>query len=246
VSDVRKRFPVVRAVLGVVAVVALLLALRMLPVGPWLLRFQAWVRGIGAAGYLVYILAYVVCCVFFLPASPLTFGAGAIFGFVKGSIIVIVGATIGATISFLLGRTLMRKRIEALTANNAKFRALDRAITAEGARIVFLIRLAPVFPYAYINFAFGLTGVRLVPYVVATFFGIIPVTLAFVWISDTAARAATAELTTTRLIINIIGGVLAVIATVYVTRVALQAIRKAGVDEKQDSNMLSPQDGGIT
>jgi len=231
VSDARKRFPVVKAVLGVVAIAALLVALRLLPIGPWLVRFQAWVRSIGPAGYVVYTLAYVVACVCFLPASPLTFGAGAIFGFVKGSIVVIVGATIGATVSFLLGRTLMRKKIEALTANNAKFRALDRAITREGARIVFLIRLAPVFPYAYINFAFGLTGVRLLSYVVATFFGIIPVTLAFVWISDTAARAATAELTTTRLAIQIAGGILAVIATVFVTRIALTAVRKAGVDE---------------
>jgi uncharacterized membrane protein YdjX (TVP38/TMEM64 family) len=210
---------------------AFFVAVRMLPIGPWIDSFKAWVQELGPLGYVVYVLAYVVFCVFFLPASPLTFGAGAIFGFVKGTIIVIIGATLGATVSFLLGRTIMRKRIERMAANNPKFRALDRAIAKEGGKIVFLIRLAPVFPFAYINFAFGLTGVRLLAYVVATFFGIIPVTLAFVYIADAATKTATAELDTTRTVINIAGVVLAVIATAFVTRVALRAVHRAGIEE---------------
>src|SRR6185436_570895 len=107
---------------------------RFLPLGRWIADFQAWVKELGPIGYLVYILAYVVACVLALPASPLTIGAGAIFGFVKGTIIVVVGATLGATASFLLARTILRRRIEAATAGNAKFRALDRAITNEGGR----------------------------------------------------------------------------------------------------------------
>jgi uncharacterized membrane protein YdjX (TVP38/TMEM64 family) len=126
----------------------------------------------------------------------------------------------------------MRRRIEAATAKNAKFRALDRAITREGGRIVFLVRLAPVFPFAYINFAFGLTGVRLVPYIVATFLGIIPLTLAFVYISAAAAQAASTDMSGARLAINIAGGVLAVVVTAFVTRVATRAIKRAGVDDE--------------
>jgi uncharacterized membrane protein YdjX (TVP38/TMEM64 family) len=118
-----------------------------------------------------------------------------------------------------------------MAANNPKFRALDRAIAKEGGKIVFLVRLAPVFPFAYINFAFGLTGVRTLSYIVATFFGIIPVTLAFVYIADAATRTATAELDSTRLAINIAGVVIAILVTVFVTRVALKAIKKAGIEE---------------
>jgi len=222
-------------VVAILLLAAFLTAMRFLPLGAWIASFQAWVKEIGPVGYVVYVLVYMVFCVLGIPASPLTIGAGAIFGFAAGSIVVIIGATLGATLSFLLARTVMRRRIEALTADNAKFRALDRAITREGGRIVFLVRLAPVFPFAYINFAFGLTGVRLWSYVVATFFGIIPVTLAFVYISATAAQAASTDMSNARLAINIVGGVLAVVATAFVTRVATRAIKKAGVDDEPPS-----------
>lgn len=216
---------------GVAVLAAFVLVARALPLGEWIAAFQAWVRGVGFAGYVAYVLVYVLFCVMLLPASLLTIGAGALFGFVKGSIVVVIGGTLGATASFLLARTVLRKKVEAMTAGNAKFRALDRAIAREGGRIVFLVRLAPVFPFAWINFAFGLTGVRTLSYVVATFFGIIPLTLAFVYISAAATSAATADTSTARLALNIAGGVLALIATAYVTRVATRAIRRAGLDE---------------
>jgi uncharacterized membrane protein YdjX (TVP38/TMEM64 family) len=243
VSQARKRFPIVKTIIGILVLAAFIVAVRLLPLGEWIASFQAWVKDLGAVGYVVYVLAYIVFCIFFLPASVLTLGAGAIFGFVKGSIIVVVGATLGATASFLLGRTIMRRRIEAMTASNPKFRALDRAIAREGGKIVFLIRLAPVFPFAFINFAFGLTGVRLVPYVLATFLGIIPVTLAFVYIAATATRTVTADMDATRTTIQIAGIVFAIIATAFVTRVALKAVHKAGIDDS-DSNMLTPLDDG--
>jgi uncharacterized membrane protein YdjX (TVP38/TMEM64 family) len=222
---------VVKTAVAVLLFIAFIVAVRFLPVGGWIESFQAWVKGLGPIGYVVYVLAYILACVTFIPASPLTLGAGAIFGFVEGAIVVIIGATLGATASFLLGRTIMRRRIEAMAANNAKFRALDRAIAREGGKIVFLVRLAPVFPFAYINFAFGLTGVRLLSYVIATFLGIIPATLAFVYIADAATRTATDEMSSTRLIINIVGVVVAIAVTAFVTRVALKAVRKAGIEE---------------
>lgn len=230
-SEGRKRFPVGKTILGVVVLAAFIVAVRLLPLGEWIGSFQTWVKDLGAIGYVVYVLVYIVFCIFFLPASVLTFGAGAVFGFVKGTIIVVIGATLGATASFLLGRTIMRRRIEAMTASNPKFRALDRAIAREGGKIVFLIRLAPVFPFAFINFAFGLTGVRLFPYVLATFLGIIPVTLAFVYIADTATRTVTADMDATRTAIQVAGIVFAIIATAFVTRVALRAVRRAGIEE---------------
>lgn len=224
------RVPVLKTVLVAVLLVALVVALRFLPVGPWIESFQAWVKDMGPAGYLVYIAVYVLACVTFVPASPLTIGAGAIFGFVEGTVVVIIGATLGATASFLLGRTVLRRRVEAMAANNARFRALDLAIAREGGRIVFLVRLAPVFPFTYINFAFGLTGVRTLSYVVATFFGIIPATVAFVYIADAATHTATDEMDTTRLIVNIVGIAIAIAVTAFVTRIALRAVRRAGID----------------
>lgn len=191
-------------------------------------QFKAWVQGAGPAGYVLYVLAYIVCCVFFIPAIALTLGAGAIFGFVKGAAVVIVGATLGATAAFLLARSVMRHRIESMTSNNAKFRALDRAITREGTKIMWLVRLSGFPPFTWVNYAFGLTGIRLGPYIVTTFFGIIPGTLAFTYAGAAGAAAVTGSGNRIALIATALG---AILVSVFIARLALKAIRRAGVDE---------------
>lgn len=194
--------------------------------------FQAWVVGLGPLGWVLYALAYALCCVLFVPASILTLGAGALYGLGTGTAVVLAGATLGATLSFLLAKSVLRKRIERMTAGNAKFQALDRAIGKEGAKIVFLVRLAPVFPFTYINYAFGLTGVRTLPYVVASFFGMIPGTFAYVYLGSAAAGAASGEADTTKKILQIAGAVIALVVTIFVARVATRAIKSAGVAEE--------------
>jgi uncharacterized membrane protein YdjX (TVP38/TMEM64 family) len=230
-ASARKSSPIVPVVIGLFVVGALVVLFRVLPVGEWLREFQTYVQGLGAAGYALYAVVYAVCCVLFVPASILTLGAGAIYGLWTGVAIVVVGATLGATLSFLLARTLLRARIEKMTQGNARFRALDRAIAREGAKIVFLVRLAPVFPFTYINYAFGLTGVGTLPYVLASFVGMIPGTFAYVYLGSAAAGAASGEADTTKKVVQIAGAVAALIVTIFVARVATRAIRSAGVDE---------------
>ncbi|HEX2123898.1 MAG TPA: VTT domain-containing protein [Thermoanaerobaculia bacterium] len=227
-SAVRKRFPVLKAIVATAAVVAFVVLVRVLPVAEWLAAFQTWVRGAGALGYVLYALVYVVCCVLVVPALALTLGAGAIFGFVAGSIIVLIGATLGATAAFLLARTVLRHRIERMTAGNEKFRALDRAITREGTKIMWLVRLSGFPPFTWVNYAFGLTGIHLTPFVVTTFFGIIPGTLAFTWAGAAGAAALSGTGNRILLIVTAAG---AVLVSVFIARVALRAIRRAGVEE---------------
>lgn len=227
-SEVRKSFPIAKAILALVLVVAFVMAVRLLPVAEWLDAFQRWVHGAGPIGYLLYAVVYVICCVLIIPALALTIGAGAIFGFVEGSILVLISATIGATAAFLLARTVLRHRVERMTSGNAKFRALDRAITREGTKIMWLVRLSGFPPFTWVNYAFGLTGIRLGPFVLTTFFGIIPGTLAFTWAG--AAGAAALEGTGNRILL-IVTAVGAVIVSVFIARIALQAIHRAGVDE---------------
>jgi uncharacterized membrane protein YdjX (TVP38/TMEM64 family) len=223
---------VVKKVFVALLIIAVIvIAYRFLPVTEWLKQFQTYVRGLGALGYVVYIAVYAICVAAFIPASILTFGAGAIFGFVGGTIVVVIGATIGATLAFLLARTVMRKWIEEMTRNNAKFRALDRAIANEGMKIVFLVRLAVVFPFTYVNYAFGLTAIPLWRYVVATFLGIIPVTAAFVFASSAATKAATGATSNVTKAVYITGGIVAIIVSVLIGRIATRAIRRAGVDD---------------
>lgn len=222
------RHHVVRIAIVVAVLAAIAVAMRLLPVTTWIQQFIAWVRDAGPIGYVFYILAYVVCCVFFIPAIALTLGAGAIFGFAKGAVVVIAGATLGATSAFVLSRNVMRHRIEAMTANNAKFRALDRAITREGTKIMWLVRLSGFPPFTWVNYAFGLTGIRLGPYIVTTFFGIIPGTLAFTYAGAAGAAALTGSGNRVALIATAAG---AILVSVFIARIALNAIHKAGVDE---------------
>ena len=217
-----------RLVIAAMLLIALALAVRLLPLAEWITQFQTWVRAAGAIGYVAYVLAYVVCCVFIIPALALTLGAGATFGFAAGSVVVIIGATLGATAAFLLARTVLRTRVEQMTANNARFRALDRAITAEGTKILWLVRLSGFPPFTWVNYAFGITGVRLAPYVVITFLGIIPGTLAFTWAGAAGAAALTGSGNRILLLVTAVG---AVAVAVFVGRIALQAIRKAGVED---------------
>ncbi|HVT02140.1 MAG TPA: TVP38/TMEM64 family protein [Thermoanaerobaculia bacterium] len=231
VPSEKKGLPIVKIVVGVLILAGIIVLFRVLPVADWLKQFQAYVKDLGAVGYVVYALVYALCCILFVPASVLTLGAGAIFGLVAGTIVVVLGATLGATLSFLLARTVMRKKIEGMTSGNAKFQALDKAIAKEGAKIVFLIRLSPVFPFTYINYGFGLTGVKTVPYILATLFGIIPGTFAFVYIGNAAAGAAAGGASHAKTIINIVGAIATLLVTIVVAKVAANAIKKAGVDE---------------
>ena len=204
----------------------MILVVRLLPIVDWLREFQSYVRGIGPLGYLLYVAAYVVCCVLVIPALALTLGAGAIFGFVTGSIIVIIGATLGATAAFLLGRTIFRARVQKRIAANPKMAAVDRAIAREGTKIMLLMRLSGFPPFTWINYALGLTGVSLLSYVLTTLFGIIPGTLAFTWAGAAGAAAVTGTGNRAALIATAVG---AVVIIAYIGRIAAQAIKRAGV-----------------
>ena len=218
--------------LAIVVVGGLALLFQTLPVAEWLGRFQNYVRDLGPTGYALYALCYAVCVVAFVPASVLTLGAGAIYGVWVGFGVVLVGASLGATLSFLLARTFLRERVEKMTEGNARFSALDRAISKEGTKIVFLVRLAPVFPFTYINYAFGLTGVGVLGYVAATVVGMIPGTFAYVYLGTAAADAATSGAADqTQALVQIVGAVAALVVVIFVARIAARAIREAGVED---------------
>ena len=187
--------------------------------------FQTWVAGAGVVGYLAYVGAYVVCCVLLVPALALTIGAGAIFGFIVGSIVAMTGATLGATAAFYLGRTILRGRVEKMVAKRPKLAAVDRAIAAEGTKIMLLMRLSGFPPFTWINYVLGFTGVRTGPYLATTFFGIIPGTLALTWVGAAGAKALSGQGNRIALIVTAVG---AVLVSLLIARIATRAIRRAG------------------
>lgn len=222
-----RRAPIIKAVIAALVLVAVVAAARMLPIGEWLIAFQQWVRGAGAVGYVLYIVVYAVSCVLLIPASALTIGAGAIFGFAIGGAIVLTGATLGATAAFLLARTVLRHRVARMLANRPKLAAIDRAVELEGTKIMWLVRLSGFPPFTWMNYALGVTGVRVLPYVAITFFGMIPGVIAFTYAGAAGAAALTGAGNRILLIVTAIG---AVLVSAFIARIALQAIRRAGVE----------------
>ena len=152
--QVSSGFRVIVAALLVMAVVA---ALSLPPVKAFvseaLQTFLEWVQGLGPWGPVALAGAYIVATVFLVPGSLLTLGAGFAFGVVRGFLAVWVGSNLGATAAFLVGRKLARGWVERKVAGNPKFLAVDRAIGEQGFKIVLLLRLSPVFPFVFLNYA---------------------------------------------------------------------------------------------
>ncbi|KAG5192606.1 snare associated Golgi protein-domain-containing protein [Tribonema minus] len=139
------------------------------------------IQSAGPMGYLYFGALYVIAEVLAIPALPLTASSGYLFGLVGGTTVVICSATIAAGISFLLGRTFLRKWVEELLGDNAKFKAIDSAIGREGFKIILLLRLSPIFPFAISNYLYGITSVPFWEYLGASMLGFLPGTIAYVY-----------------------------------------------------------------
>jgi uncharacterized membrane protein YdjX (TVP38/TMEM64 family) len=133
-----------------------------------------WIANSGWAGMLVFVCLYVVACVLLLPGSVLTFGAGTVFGLVKGMVLSSVAATLGATAAFLVGRYLARDWVARRLERFPHFQAIDEAVAADGWKVVGLTRLSPLLPFSLLNYAYGLTRISLRDYVVASWIGMLP------------------------------------------------------------------------
>lgn len=194
-----------------------------------------WIESLGAIGAVAFIGIYIVATVAFLPGSILTLGAGVVFGVWLGALYVFIGATLGATAAFLVGRYLARNWVAQKIANNDKFNAIDRAVGKEGLKIVVLTRLSPIFPFNLLNYAFGLTGVSIRDYIIGSL-GMIPGTLMYVYIGSLAGNLAligTATQPTNPTLqwtIRIVGFIATIAVTVYVTRIAKQALNELTVE----------------
>ena len=152
------------AAAALVGVLLVVLGQRAAPLIP---RFSAYVASLGPAGPAVFVVGYALATVGFIPGSLLTLSAGAIFGLGWGVVLVFMAATLGSTLAFLIARYGARKAIARRVDSNPQFAAVNRAIAAQGRRIVFLLRLSPAFPFSLLNYALGLTTVSLRDYVLA-------------------------------------------------------------------------------
>jgi len=158
-----------KAIGGGAVIVALVAIAYLLEAPGHLQNALTWVDGLGIWAPVVFVAMYIAVCVLVIPGSILTLGAGAVFGVLRGTLYTAVGATLGATAAFLLGRTLLRDWVKRKVEASPKLAAVDEAVEREGGRLVFLLRLSPLVPFSISNYVYGLTGVRTLHYVIASF-----------------------------------------------------------------------------
>jgi uncharacterized membrane protein YdjX (TVP38/TMEM64 family) len=216
--------------MGLAGLVALIALGRV--AGGYIPVFADWVDGLGFWGPAVFVTGYAVAVVAFVPASLLTLAAGAIFGLLEGTLYVFLAALVGSCLAFLVSRYLARGAVERRLEGNARFEAIDRAVGEQGRKIVFLLRLSPVFPFNLLNYALGLTRVGFGDYALAGF-GMLPGTLLYVYSGKVAGDVATlasgsaAPAGPGRTALLVVGLLATVVVTTFVTRIARRALAEA-------------------
>ena len=225
-----RRPPVLRLLVG--AGVLGLLYLIAREAGDTLPRFASWVDGLGYWGPLVFVAGYALAVVAMVPGAILTLAGGAIFGLLEGTLYVFAAAFLGSAAAFLVARHLARGAVERRLGGHPRFASIDRAVAQEGLKIVFLLRLSPVFPFNLLNFGLGLTQIRFRDYLTASL-GMIPGTVLYVYygkvVGDVAALAGGVAVDRDAAYYAVMGlGLAATIAvTAIVTRLARRALQQA-------------------
>jgi uncharacterized membrane protein YdjX (TVP38/TMEM64 family) len=194
-----------------------------------LTSFLTWVQHIGPWGTVLFGAAYVPAVLLFVPGSLLTLAAGFLFGLVKGTVIVSLGSTAGAAAAFLVARNVAHHWVVRRLAGRPRLAAIGRAVEIEGFKIVLLTRLSPVFPYNALNYAFGLTSVPVEKYVLASWIGMLPGTLMYVYFGTAtkslqAALSGEARGSAGQQATFTLGLVATVAATMIITRTARRAL----------------------
>lgn len=222
---------VAKVAIAALLIAALIILAKTLNVQQYLVTFLDNIQQLGALAPVAFILIYIIATVFFLPGSILTLGAGVVFGVLQGSIYVSIAATLGATAAFLVGRYGARQWVAQQIDSKPKFKAIDRAVAQEGWKIVGLLRLSPIFPFNLLNYGLGVTHVTLRDYFFASWIGMLPGTVMYVYIGSLAGSLATLgtrseAASTAQWVIRIVGFIATVAVTLYVTNVARHALNE--------------------
>lgn len=214
------------ASMGVIVISVLALA-RQLPLQEALAQMEDVLKELGPWAPIGLGVVYIIATVLLAPASVLTLAAGALFGLWTGFVTVSLASTAGATCAFLIARYLARTRVERLIAGRPALKAIDRAIEEGGWRIVALLRLSPAVPFNIQNYFYGLTPIRLRPYVLASWIAMMPGTFMYVYIGHITGAAVGGRTGRGPMewALLVAGLVATVVVTVYITRLARRQLQ---------------------
>lgn len=215
-------------------------ALIWFPTGHYLVAFAERVRDWGTWGPVLLAAVYVLSAVLLVPGSLVTLLAGFLFGVAQGTVTVWLGSLAGASTAFWLGRGVAQNWVRQKFAGSPRFQAIDAAVNRQGFKIVLLIRLSPLFPYAFTNYALSLTKIRFRDFFLASSIGMLPGAVLYTYIGSTAESIT--ELAsgryqegTAQTVLFVLGLLATLAVTVVVTRAARSAMRTAEELDRADA-----------
>ena len=213
------------------AVVALMIAA---PVAEGAVALASWVRGAGIYGVAAFAGLYIVATVLLVPGSLLTASAGFAYGPVYGTLLVSPVSVLAALVSFALARTVLRDRLEQRLRSRARLAAVNEAVGRRGFVITALLRLSPILPFNLLNYLLGLSRVRVRDYALASWVGMLPATVLYVYAGSLVTRASQLSAggarpaQTWRLALYAAGLVATAAAVAVTARLARRTLRREG------------------
>jgi len=189
---------------------------------------------LGAWGPVLFIAAYVVASVTLAPAFLLTFAAGAVFGLWRGTLLVYVAASLGSSAVFAIASPLADSRFLKWLRKDPRVAAVRNAVVGEGAWVMFLLRLSPVVPFVFLNYALALSGVRYRDFMAASV-GMLPAIVMYVYYGKVAGDVAklAAGIAPPRgpayYTLLVVGLIATIVATTAVTRAARRSMKNAAL-----------------
>jgi uncharacterized membrane protein YdjX (TVP38/TMEM64 family) len=195
---------------------------------PFLLTLARDIRALGMIAPVAFVLLYGIAVALLIPATVLTVAGGALFGFWIGVVCGTVGGTLGSAVAFLLGRYTMRRFVVRRLASMPRYQAIERAVSAQGLRIVFLLRLSPVVPFNFLNYGLGVTEISLSDFIWAGA-GTLPGSVVYAYFGKVTGEALVLAGQTqmphgTSYYVALVAGL---VATVAATTVVAQTARRA-------------------
>lgn len=192
------------------------------------------VAEMGPMGIVYFFAIYVVAECLALPAAPLTLSSGYLFGLPIGSLTSVLAGTTAAVIGFTLSRTFLRPQISKMIEGNETFRDINKAVEREGFKIIFLLRLSPLLPFALSNYVYGLSSCGFGDFLLATALGFAPGTIGLVY-AATAARDVMSDGGSQPWYVYAVGLVVTAALLKIVSDVASQAVKEAVEEDAKEA-----------
>jgi uncharacterized membrane protein YdjX (TVP38/TMEM64 family) len=202
----------------------------------WMEQAVAWIEHTGPIGWVWFVILYTISCVLFLPGSILSFGAGAVYGFAGGTLLVSIASVGGALTNFLTTRYLLRGWMELRLARSRKFQALNHVATRDAWRLIILTRISPILPHSLVSCALGLSHVPFWRYIVASWIGFLPISAAYAFAGAVFGSAAKGGIHQgpTAWMIYATEILITILVTIWITRAAHKALKSVAPEVVND------------